>query len=181
MDKKEIRKLVAGIIITAIIIGVAVYGMIAIMNSGIQAVTLGQGSAAYNNFIDAIIFSKVSSLNTEQGWFLFGATVLFYLGIILFVAALIAIIAKRAIRYIFLPIAGLCAFDLASFTLLAFYECFRGAAAAEAPLAFTWTLLGITIALVVFGLVAFIFGLAFPRRLISKKDDLEAAAPAKKE
>ena len=182
MDKKEIRKIVSGVIFTLLIIGAAVFGMVWMLTTGVEALSLSQGSATYNDFMSAMLFGYIqNAAGQQQSWFLYGGSILLDAGAALFVVSLILIIVKRSIRFIFLPIAGLCAFVCAAFLLQGVYESLYGAASTVVTPFFTYILLAATIALGVLGLIVFIFGLVFPRRLAQKKDDVEAAPEADEE
>lgn len=182
MDKKEIRKIVSGVICTLLIIGAAVFGMVWMLTTGVEALSLSQGSATYNDFMSAMLFGYIqNAAGQQQSWFLYGGSILLDAGAALFVVSLILIIVKRSIRFIFLPIAGLCAFVCAAFLLQGVYESLYGAASTAVTPFFTYILLAATIALGVLGLIVFIFGLVFPRRLAQKKDDVEAAPEADEE
>ena len=182
MDKKEIRKIVSGVIFTLLIIAAAVFGMVWMLTTGVEALSLSQGSATYNDFMSAMLFGYIqNAAGQQQSWFLYGGSILLDAGAALFVVSLILIIVKRSIRFIFLPIAGLCAFVCSAFLLQGVYESLFGAASTVVTPFFTYTLLAATAALGVLGLIVFIFGLVFPRRLAQKKDDVEAAPEAEEE
>ena len=173
MDKKEVKKIVASIIVIMLIIAVGVFAATYVIQSNVPAIQLNSGSAAYKNFIASLTFQLSADANLKM--FMIATAGIVYLGALLFLIGLIVVFAKRSIRFILLPIVGLIAFVIAGFTSLCYYQISIG----DKSLATLGIiLLAVSIALAVLGLLAFIFAFAFPRRLLTKAEDKDALAAA---
>ncbi|MCR5348245.1 MAG: YegP family protein [Bacilli bacterium] len=170
MDKKERRKVVTGVILLILAIAIAAGTAIWIMNSGIPEIQLGNGSAAYNDFIRAITFNRDITEPIHK-WIVFGATVGIYLGLVLFVADFVVLVVRRSMRFVFLPIAGICAFEAVAFMDVAFFQLMYIRLDLDVLLAYL--MLGLMIALLAIGLASFVLGIVFPRRLVTAEGDEE--------
>lgn len=169
MDKKDTKKVVVGFIMLGLAIAAIVGAAVYVVMTGIPEIQFQYDSAAYKDFMAAIMFQGTGAA-APQIWFLLGGTIAIYLGIILFVADLIVIILKRSFRFLMLPIAGACLFEMAAFLAQAYYRLTVINAVAMQQ----YLILGFTILCAVLGLACFILGMVFPRRLVARADDEEA-------
>ena len=173
MDRKELGKVIAGASLLALTVILATIAAIWIVNSHIKEIGLGN-SLAYQDYWRALTFSRDTS-DTAQKWYVFGGTVIIYLGLALFISSLICVFTRRSIRFLFLPISGVCAFEASAFLLMVLYHLKH--TVVSPPEYSPHLIFGITVALIVIGIASFVLGIIFPRRLIVDGPEVEQPRP----
>ena len=134
---------------------------------GVRA-RIGQGP--YDDFISCISFQY----RRDYDPYLIGGSVIFYSGIALFVASLIYMFIKKTLRYLGLPIIGIIAFELSAYILQSGHHArLPQASFNSVPTWYFGFSMFAFIALLCFGLGAFVLSFVFPRRLVKKASDLD--------
>jgi|GEM_PF-765862 len=179
MEKNnEHRKVVAEVIISVLAIAAAVYLTYFLISSKIPEIQPNTTSAAYQSFYKALLWNVSGVTDWVEKIFLFGAAAVLDVAAALFVVGLVMVFVKRSVRFLMMPIVGLLSLVSAAFLAQAFFQ--LGFAGGKNP---TFTDMNTLIVLIgtgvllIFGLVAAICGIVFPRRLAVKKADELAAAP----
>ena len=168
MDKAEKRKVIIGAILLAVLIALFIVASVYITNSGVAAIQLGGGSAAYLGFLDSLKFVRIDE--EPKKWINLCSTLLIYLGLALFIAGIILVFLKRSFRFLDLPITGMCSFEIVAFLLQVQYELQFGSAAATGGDKLPFVI-ALWICLLVLGLGAFVLSFIFPRRLNRYQED----------
>ena len=168
MDKKEKAKVITGVVLSAVTIIVGIIAAVWIATSGVPEIQMG-GSSAYGDFVRAFSFSRET--DATKKWFMFASTVVIYVGIAFFIGSLVCVLARRSVRFLMLPIAGVLAFEMSAFLVMAYYQ--LRYVRTDVDVALPKIAAGFAIALLCFGFAAFILGMVFPRRLIVRQIDPE--------
>ena len=175
MDKVELRKVITSLVLAILSIIICVVGIVIVNNSGIAEIQLGN-SAAYTDFLGAYRFAFPSD-GRKHLFFVLAGMAAVYIGALMLLLGIGNVIVKRSFRFFFLPIAGFCSFEVASFLGISFYHCQWGAAAASGS-SLAIPLLVLCIALGLLGLGCFILAFIFPKRLLASKSDEEPVPEA---
>lgn len=121
------------------------------------------GNAAYDDFLSCIFFSYQRTPDT----FLISGSLVFYLGLALFLADAIFVVIKRSPRYIFLGLAGILSFTLCAM----FIQNLNYASESRLPAWYYGFTLSGVIAMGVLGLGSFSTTFVFGRKLLKKASD----------
>ena len=118
------------------------------------------GNGPYDDFVATMRFG----LGGLYGIF---GSIIFYGGIVLFIVSFIYFYIKKTLRYIFLPIIGISAFEIGAYML----QCVSYRGVAGLPSWYGGFAIFAVAASLSFGIAAFTLSFVFPRLLIKKAND----------